>query len=333
MREAAQRFMPTTTALLSQSQRWPQNKALLFIHGVGNVSPGGYAEVAEQIQNRLGDRTNEYALYFLYYNQLADGDAAQNESALTYARVVNGISNKLPHSKLSTVVADFVGDVLRPTLGASARVSARTAVLNQLRQLRDDGVASGVPAAQQHISVIAHSVGCFHLYEALSHAATDKNERLGPLSAQFVLEHLVMMASPLQLMRTIGKALGPALVNGNSIYAVSQPTLGIPAEVGANNALVSCAKHVVSITGELDPIGGYFFRDAMTDAYMTLPGQTWFVDEQHVTATRASEDLSLADIFQNALRDGSVPYIATDNPHNWAAYMQRHSDDIKSWLL
>lgn len=325
--------MQTTRASLPQSQRWPQNKALLFIHGVGNVAPGGYAEVAEQIQNVLGDRTNEYALYFLYYDQIGDWNAAQTESALTYARIVNGVSSKLPHSTLGNVVADFVGDVLRPALIPSARISARTAVLNQLQQLRDDGVASGVPAAQQHVSVIAYSLGCFHLYEALSHAAADNSERLGPLSAQFVLDHLVMMASPVQIVRTIGKALGPALVNGDSIYAVTQPTLAIPAEIGKNNTTVSCARHVVSITGELDPIGGYFFRDTMNDAYMNLPGQSCFVDEQHVAATRASEDLSLADIFQNALRDGGVPHIATDNPHNWAAYMQRHSDDIRSWLL
>ncbi|MEP6763073.1 MAG: hypothetical protein ABJB66_02120 [Gemmatimonadaceae bacterium] len=325
--------MPIQPFPIPQSQRWPQTKALLFIHGVGNVAAGSYAEVAEQIQNALGEHTNDFALYFLYYDQIADWGAARTATALNHARVVNGISSKLPHSKLGNVVADFVGDVLRPTLSADARLNARTAVLHQLRQIRDDGVASGVPVTQQRISVIAHSVGCFHLYEALSHASLDPREKLGPSSAQFVLEQLIMMASPVQLVRTIGKALGPSLANSSSIYAVSQPTLRIPAELGANNALVNCAKHVVSITGELDPIGGYFFRDTMTDAYMNLPDQSWFVDEQRVAGIRASEDLSLADIFQNALRDGGFPHISAENPHNWATYLQRHSADIRSWLL
>jgi hypothetical protein len=106
----------------------------------------------------------------------------------------------------------------------------------------------------------------------------------------------------------------------------------MPFENTGSGRRVASAERTVSITGNLDPVGGHFLRARQPWAYMDLPGQEPFIDEQQLVATGLGEELTLAGVLQAALRDGAPPDIAPQNPHDWSAYVARHSDELRQWL-
>jgi hypothetical protein len=316
-----------------QTQKWPDRHAVLFVHGVGNARPGDYAPLVDQLETILGDDARKFAMYFLYYDQINEWFSQKAQARIEFARLVQAIGRRMDGSSLGNVIADFGGDVLFPVLLPDSRLAVRSAVLQQLQQIVLDGKAANVQPRNQHISVIAHSMGCFHVYEALTYAAATPAEGLGPASGGIVLDNLIFMASPVQLIRTVGRELGNAVPQPESIFSVSSAALEIPWEPGGENEPVRCAKQTIAIAGNLDPVGGYFFRDQLDWAYMNLPGQVAFIDQEQVAAVSGSEKLSLAAILQDALQRGGPPKITPENPHDWSAYVARHANDLRQWLL
>src|SRR5579884_783563 len=64
---AISRPVPTLPA---QSQKWPADRALLFVHGIGNPKAGDYDPLVAEVRAILGDAAARYAFYFLYYDQI-----------------------------------------------------------------------------------------------------------------------------------------------------------------------------------------------------------------------------------------------------------------------
>ncbi|MDB4915555.1 MAG: hypothetical protein JWM95_3199 [Gemmatimonadetes bacterium] len=315
-----------------QSQPWPGDRAILFVHGIGNAQPGDYTPLVQQLQAILGAEAQSIAIYFLYYDVIDQAVADKIHANVLFTQLVNVIRQNYDGSALGNVAASFGGDVIWPVLVAEARLAIRTALVAQLLQITRDGTSSGVRTNDQRVSIIAHSMGNFHTYEALSYAAATPTSGLSPASSGFVLDNLIMMASPVQLIRYVGTALGGAVPQQSTIYSVSRPSLDIPSETTPSGIVVPCARRTVAITGNLDPVGGYLLRKQLDWAYMKLPGQTTFIDQEQLASVNGSESLTLVNILQSALQNGGPPTITPNNPHDWGQYVQRHAADLKGWL-
>ena len=320
------------------SQKWPGDRAILFVHGVGNSTPGSYAPLVDQVKKILGADANNIAIYFFYYDQVNEWFSQKQQAALAFTKVsqylsqlFGNIPNLTTSTTLGNAAAGFGGDVIWPVLLADGRLAVRASLLAQMQQVLADGIASGVSAVDQRVSIIGHSMGCFHVYEALSYAAITPSQGLAPATTGNQYANVILMASPVQLIRTVASNLGAAVPQRESIYTVSKPSLDMPSQAGADGTPMSITSKLISITGNLDPVGGYFFRHQY--AYMSIPGQVSYVDQQQVASVGGnSEELSLASLLQSALQNDGAPTITPDNPHDWSAYITRHADDLKGWL-
>ena len=320
--------MPT---LPPQTQRWPADRALLLVHGIGNAHPGDYAPLVAQLQQALGDDARKLAIYFLYYDAINDWFAAKTQAAVPVAALVSAIRSRVDSATLGNVVADFAGDVVWPVLLADARQAVRAAMLQQLQQIVTDGVQSGFQPRDQHLSIICHSLGCFHTFETLHAAARSTTDGLAPGTDGVRFDNVIFMASPVQLIRTVAGALGGAVPQLSSLATVSSAALTMPAERIVTGDLVQSVRRTVSITGNLDPVGGWIFRQRADWAYMNLPGQEAFIDTEQ--PTNVTNEAQLVALLQQSLRDREPPTITPSNPHDWGAYIDRHAGDLRKWLL
>lgn len=319
--------MPT---LPPQTQRWPADRALLLVHGIGNAHPGDYAPLVAQLQQALGDDARKLAVYFLYYDAINEWFAAKTQAAAQVAALVSTIRSRVDATALGNVIADFAGDVIWPVLVPDARQAVRVAMLQQLQQIVSDGVRAGFQPRDQHLSIMCHSLGCFHTFETLHAAAKSTTDGLAPGTDGVRFDNVIFMASPVQLIRTVAGALGGAVPQLSTLATVSSATLSMPAERIVTGDVVQSVRRTVSITGNLDPVGGWFFRQRADWAYMSLPGQVAFVDAEQEHLTKESDLLAL---LQQSLRDREPPAITANNPHDWGAYIDRHAGDLRQWLL
>ena len=184
-----------------QSHQWPARRAVLLVHGIGNAKPGDYTQLVGEVNAALGAEAANTAIYQLWYDQVNDWFAAKTDLAHLISVAVKALADRIGDSEIGEVVAESAGDVLWPVLSANARAAAREAFLAQVKQMVQDGVASGVPARRQKLSIICHSLGCFHTYEALHHAALFPSHALQPATHEVVFDNVVFMASPVQLIR------------------------------------------------------------------------------------------------------------------------------------
>ena len=315
-----------------QTQKWPSNRAVLFVHGVGSSKQGDYDPLVDQLKTILDADAKKLAMYFLYYDQVNDWFAAKLQAGAVFTKLVETISAKHDSTSLGNAAADFAGDVIWPVLIPDSRLAVRAAVMQQLQQVVLDGIAAKVQSRDQHISIIAHSLGCFHIYEAMTYASANPAEGLGPASAGVVLDNLIFMASPVQLIRSTAQALGGAVPQRSTIFSVAKPALEIPWEKGDDDQPVRCAKRTVSITGNLDPVGGFLMRAKQPWGYMDLPGQEAFIDQEKVAKVNGSEEISLTSLLIDALATQGPPRITPENPHDWSAYVARHAAELRQWL-
>jgi hypothetical protein len=342
--------MPT---LPPQTQHWPADHAILFVHGIGNARPGDYDTLVSQVQQLLGDSTTKFAFYFLYYDQIDQWAAAKLQSSLLNSQVIDAIRRGLERShflaaagskidavNLGNVMADFAGDVVWPVFVPDARRAVRAAFLQQLAQIVLDGKRAGHEPWEQHLTIITHSLGCFHTYEALATIATDPAEGLSPATFGVQFDNVIYMASPLQLIRSVCEAVGAAVPERNSLHCLTAADFRSPAEHPITGADVPSARRVVSITGNLDPVGGWFLRSRADWAYMKLPDSdpapgpqyVSLVDNQQLGVMQAAEESALALVLQSALQVDSAPQVSIGNPHDWGTYVARHGDQLKEWL-
>src|SRR5262249_26981608 len=108
-----------------QSQKWPSDRAVLFVHGIGNPEPGDYDPIVAQVKALLGANATKVAFYFLYYDQLNQWAADKLSAASNVTKLLQALKSKYDPTKLGGIAADFGCDVIWPVLLADLRVAAR----------------------------------------------------------------------------------------------------------------------------------------------------------------------------------------------------------------
>lgn len=313
-----------------QSQSWPGHRAVLLVHGIGNAKPGDYAELVEHVRDALGPAAADTAIYQLFYDQVNDWFASKTQLADLLRRARAAMSGQINDPELGDVIAEVCGDVLWPVLLSEARAAVREVYLRQLKQIVQDGVASGVRARDQHLSIICHSLGCFHTYEVLHHAAISSSHELQPASHGVQFANVIFMASPVQLIRTVANSLGNLVPNRRWLYTVQGDALSIPSEASELGAKPS-VRNWVSITGNLDPVGGHFFRARADWAAMQVPGQETIVDNQ--SSLNIASKADLAQTLRLSLREQQPPQISPTNPHSWENYVTRNAHRLQQLIV
>ncbi|MBL8960987.1 MAG: hypothetical protein JNJ98_14120 [Gemmatimonadetes bacterium] len=317
-------------ALEPQSLPWASDRAVVLVHGIGNAKPGDYQELKAGVEAALGPAAADTAVYQLFYDQVNDWFAAKSQLGTLLTQAVSALSGKIADPQVGDSIADTIGDVLWPVLVADARTAVREAYLAQLKQVVADGNAAGVRTRDQKLTIICHSLGCFHTYEVLHHASQTASHRLRPSSEGVRFANVIFMASPVQLIRTVAEAMGPLVPNRRWLYTVQGDALSIPGETTVSGRKVSSVERWVSITGKLDPVGGWFFRNQADWASMNVPGQETFFDEQNAF------NVSTRQEWANALKplvSGGQPKIQPTNPHSWEVYVANHATQLRDWIL
>ena len=273
-----------------QSLKWPSNRAVLLVHGVGNARPGDYQDLVALVTQALGSDAGDFAIYQLYYNAINNWFKEKTALADRLQQMATALKMGVNDTELSEALAEYAGDVLWPVMSTSARSAVRQAYLAQLKQIVLDGVNARVLRVDQRITIIAHSLGCFYTYEVLHDAATLVSHRLQPRTHAVRFANVILMASPVQLIRSAGEVLGAAIPKKNDLAVCDDAGLAIPAETHAGGR-TTCTDHWISITGELDPVGGWFFRRKAPWAYMDIPGQTSIIDPQTLADVKGDQVL------------------------------------------
>lgn len=313
-----------------QSQAWAGKRAVLLVHGIGNAKPGDYTELVADVTAMLGAEAANTAIYQLWYDQVNDWFAAKTQLGSLLSSAVKTLADRINDPELGPTLAEAVGDILWPVLSADARAAVRETYIAQLKQIVLDGVNAGVPQRRQKLSIICHSLGCFHTYEALHHIVRFPSHALQPGTHEVVFQNVIFMASPVQLIRTVADAMGSLVPNKRWLYTVQGDALSIPAETSLTGLQIPAVKRWASITGELDPVGGFFFRNKAEWAYMNVPGQVSRVDDQ-----RALNIATKAELKQRLLaarNDPNPPLITPQNPHAWGAYVTRNAGELQQWI-
>lgn len=314
-----------------QSRNWSGKRAVLLVHGIGNSRPGDYADLLRSVETLLGPDRDDVALYQLFYDHINDWFVQKTQAGALLGQATSALAERIDDPELGETLAGYIGDILWPVLSTSARSAVREAYLAQLKQMILDGETAGVPVRRQQLTIIAHSLGCFHTYEALHHAAKYSSHVLQPSSHEVRFANVVYMASPVQLIRSVAEQLGAIVPNRRWLETVQGDALHIPFETRDDGKEVQSVRNWVSITGNLDPVGGHFFRKRADWAYMQVDGQQSFVDQQFPTDVTSKTDL-LARLRQSRLT-GEAPTISPQDPHAWGAYIARHTTELRDWIL
>jgi hypothetical protein len=314
-----------------QTKQWTGSAAVLLVHGIGNVRQGDYPDLVAAVQKLLGAASATTTIYQLVYDGINDWFADKTQLATLLDKAKELLKLKIGDAELSQTVADYAGDVLWPVLSLSARAALKEGYMAQLTQIVKDGTAAGVPAADQSLSIITHSLGCFHTYEALHAAAKYQRYALQPASDGVRFANVIFMASPVQLIRTVSDGLGSLVPNRRWMETASGEQLTQPGEQTQDVGFVKSVDRWVSITGSLDPVGGHLFRKKLDWAYMEVPGQISLIDDEQMLNINTKAELVAA--LKSSLQHGAAPDIKPNDPHSWIAYVNRNATQLNKWLV
>ena len=191
-----------------QSIDWPGTRAILLVHGIGDASAGKRgAFPLDAVKAALGEDEASVALYTINYDFINDWLKTKVNFAAGVTALKAALKLKFGDANADATIAEYAGDVLWPILSADLRLAVRDAIIAQLAQIQLDrgesALRRGHDPLDYQVSIVAHSLGCFHTYEALTAAANEPAHRLRPASDLFTLDSVVLMASPVQVIRTI----------------------------------------------------------------------------------------------------------------------------------
>lgn len=306
-----------------QRLQWPGVDAILLVHGVGDDSPGESA-ASIALKQALGASAPQFAIYELRYDTINDWFAEKTQLAIGIAWLRDQIRQGFGGDNFGDTVANLAGDVVWPILSTSARSALVQAFTSQVLAMTQDGPN----VLTQRISIVCHSMGCYHTYEALHAITSDARLHLQP-STGFKIQNVVYMASPVQLIRTVSGAVR-SLVPDANLLALSNELVQ-PVQNFQGNLRPLVKRRWVSITGNLDPVGGHLFREKLAWAYMKVEGQESFIDRQFETDIQSKEQLR--QLLTTSFTSGAVPKVTPQNPHDWSSYIGRHAADLESWLV
>jgi hypothetical protein len=164
----------------------------------------------------------------------------------------------------------------------------------------------------------------------LHEIATDAALNLRPFTDGVKFHGVVFMASPVQLIRTLGQHVGGLLPPG--LASLATAGIDIPAErvFGAAHTSV---QQWISVVGDLDPVGGFFVRKKEDWAYMsvTAPQAVAIIDPELLIGT-GDVRADLNALLRQSLSSGAPPSVPVNNPHSWMDYIQRHQGDLAAWI-
>ncbi len=314
-----------------QSLRWPGTHAVLMVHGIGDASSGrDGAFPIDAVRAMLGDGAATTAIYRLNYDIIDDWMSTKTNFAAGVGTIRNVLRVKLGDDSTSDAIAEYAGDVLWPILSADIRFAIRDAFLAQLQQIQIDrgeaALARGDDPLDYSISIVAHSLGCFHTYEVLTAAAREPSHELQPASDLVTFASVILMASPVQLIRTIGTGINALIPDAASLASLSSP-LEIPSETKRGRS-VRCTKQFVAVTGTHDPVGGHLLGRKLDWAYMDIPGQRSIVVPQQ--GMNLGDGAALAGALGQAFATGAP---AVNDPHSWTAYIEGQGPLLQSSVL
>jgi hypothetical protein len=237
---------------------------------------------------------------------------------------------ELGSESTDATIAEYGGDVLWPVLSAELRLAVRDALLAQLDQIQIDrgesALKRGHDPLDYQISILAHSLGCFHTYEVLTAAASEPSHHLRPASDLFTFDSVVLMASPVKLIRTVAGKIAALVPQLNDLATVSKP-LAIPSETRRGRA-VPCTRDFHSVTGSHDPVGGHFLGRKLDWAYMDISGQHSTIVSQHLLNIDTKEGTAKA--LAKAFVSGGPK---VNDPHSWTAYIDSQAKLLRGLLL
>lgn len=330
------------------SQPWPANRAVLVVHGIGDASTGADgAFPLDALRDALGEDAEQIAFYPFNYDRINDWVSAKIDCEAVLARLRDAIAPKFGNDDTARTIAEYAGDVLWPVMSLNLRFAVRDAFMAQLAQIIIDrneaALARGDDPLDYQVSIIAHSLGCFHTYEGLWAAATEPAYALQPLSDRVVFHSVTLMASPVQLIRTIAREISALIPDAGSLATLTRE-LTVPFEEKRGHT-ARCTDRFIAITGDRDPVGGYLLGQRQAWAYMALDGGTNIIEDQRLLDIDSRETLALAlhagidakrehTPIRQAARDTARDALmgSLQNPHSWSAYITRQTPVLREVL-
>jgi hypothetical protein len=313
-----------------QKQVWPGDSALLLVHGVGSYRAPDYATVLAALRAAVGEaRWASLAVYTALYDEVNDWFAEKLAAANLVQSLLGALHTRFADTQLGAAAAEGAGDVVWPILSRNARGALRELLLAQLRQIVLDGDAAVPVRRMQKLYIVSHSLGCFHTYEALWAAASDPVQALQPVTDGVRFQAVIMMASPVQLIRSVAGDIR-SLVPAPGELASLRTGLALPGQPKGARGFQPSARRLISLTGDLDPVGGYLFRKKLGWAFMDLDGQETELDHQQLAGV--DSEAALAGALSAARGAPLGLSLTPNNPHDWAGYVSRNAGKVAEWL-
>jgi hypothetical protein len=314
-----------------QSKFWPGTRAILLVHGIGDASAGKEGAFPMDVLVRsLGDEAANVSIYQLNYDFINDWLATKVNFQAGITALKAALKLKFGDDDTDATVADYAGDVLWPVLSLDLRFAVRDAFLAQLQQIQIDrgesALGRGHDPLDYQVTIIAHSLGCFHTYEGLTAAAQEPSHALRPGSDLVTFDSVILMASPVQLIRTVAGMIGPIIPDADTLATISAP-LAIPSE-NRRGRLIPCTSDFISVTGTHDPVGGHVLGRKLDWAYMDIPGQHSVIVSQHALDIDTKEGTALA-LGKAFATGGPKP----NDPHSWSAYIESQAKLLRGTVL
>ena len=301
-------------AFVPQQLDWPADRAVLLVHGIGDASEGSSAFPLAALHAALGVEAGNVAVYTLNTDFINDWTTRKLQLASGIKALGSALSVRFGSGDLAEKLAEYSGDVLWPILHQDTRLALRDALISQLQQMvLDRGRAArarGVDPLTFRMNIIAHSMGCFHVYEALHAAAREPSFRLRPNSDQTRFASVILMASPVQVIRTVAGDIGAIVPAADQLATMARAGLSIPSEA-AGRRRIAATKSFVSITGTQDPVGGFLLGEKTSWGYMDVAGQDATIVPQSLVDGDLASALGSDDGVGSAIQD----------PHSWTAYV------------
>ncbi len=307
-----------------QSLQWPSDRAVLLVHGIGDASANGAAAFPlAQLKTAMGAGASDVAVYTLNYDFINDWSARKLPLAAQFAAVGMAVAKRYASPDLDNTLTEYFGDILWPVIHSDTRLAIRDAYIAQLQQIVLDcgeaALARGHDPLDYRVSIVTHSLGCFHTYEALHAAVREPSYRLRPGTDLTQLDTVILMASPVQLIRAIGDTIR-AFVPQSALLATLDPAgLSLPAELMGKKRVLATRKFI-SVTGTQDPVGGHLLGKKNAWAFMNITGQQTEIVQQ--TLTEGDPKRALITALEPG---GGGATAAVQDPHSWSAYVEREA--------
>ncbi|HEX6316198.1 MAG TPA: hypothetical protein VFZ73_15115 [Gemmatimonadaceae bacterium] len=314
-----------------QSIRWPGTRAVLLVHGIGNASVGLAGSFPlDALKRVLADEEPNVAVYNINYDFINDWVATKVNFQAGITALKSALKVSLGNDAADGAIAEAIGDVLWPVLSPDLRLAVRDAIIAQLDQIQLDRAESALDRGHDpldyQVSIIAHSLGCFHTYEVLAAIASEPAHQLRPASDLVTFDSVMLMASPVQLIRTVANGIAAIVPDLGTLATLARP-LCIPSET-RRGRVVRCTEDFISITGSHDPVGGHLLGVKLDWAYMDIPGQISTIVPQQALTISTKDQTALA--LAGAITSGGAQL---KDPHAWGAYIDSQARQMRGVLL